>query len=165
MNADGTSPGRFDVTGGVYPGEDTPHLAVAGSTALIVWSGAGVQNRDIFGRRMRQDGTLLGGGPLTIAGAPLAQLTPTVAWDGSRYVVTWLDHRNEAYPDHPRGDVFGARVSSTGTVLDPAGFTVADSPLPEETPTVAASNGLWVFGYSALSNRPHSAMRVTLRTN
>ena len=65
---------------------------------------------------MTPSGNVLDTEPITVSGAPGDQMQPTVAWNGSNYLVAWRDHRSSGY------DVFGARVSSGGSVLDPRDF-------------------------------------------
>ena len=145
--------------------DDTPHLAVAGNSALIVWSDHDFNQNDIKGRRILADGTLLGSNyGFTISNAAGSQYFPAVAWDGRQYFVTWLDHRNEQYPEQPRGDIYAARVGPKGAVLQQ--FALANSPAPQETPFVASGNGATVFAYTAFrAGAPHSALRVVTRTS
>lgn len=157
--ADGISPGSFTVME-----SKVPHLAVAGDTALIVAASSGGNSSNIVGRRIRADGAFLDGAAFVISGAPQMQYLPAVAWDGGRYLVTWLDHRNEGFPRQERGDIFAARVGGDGTVLDPAGFVLADAPVPEETPFVAAANGRAVFAYARFIDRaPYAALRIAVQ--
>ena len=146
--------------------DDTPHLAVSGNEALIVWADNDTNQNNIKGRRIQADGTLLGSNfGSVISDAPGGQFMPAVAWDGTQYLATWLDQRNEQFPIQPRGDIYAARISQAGTVLDSTGFPVANSAFPEETPFVASANGTTVFAYSAFyDHSPFSAMRVTTRS-
>jgi hypothetical protein len=81
------------------------------------------------------------------------------------YVVTWLDHRNEGFPNQWQGDIFAARVSPRGRVIDVDGFAIADSSTVEETPAVAGANGMTVFAYTGFNPQPPFAnLRLTLRT-
>jgi hypothetical protein len=145
--------------------DDTPDLAVSGNEALIVWADGDNGTNNIKGRRIAADGTLLGSNfGFLISDAPGAQFHPSVTWNGTEYVVSWLDHRNEQFPTQPRGDIYAARVTPNDTVLDPAGFAVANSAAPGETPFVLGSNGTTLFAYSGYyDHAPYSAMRVALR--
>ena len=50
--------------------------------------------------------------------APGAQTTGSVAFDGTNFLVVWEDDRNI------REDIFGARVSLQGEILDPVGIPI-----------------------------------------
>ncbi len=160
--ADGTPTPEFFVGSG-----DTPHVAAAGDLALIVRSVVNRSDtrnlhRDIQATRIQADGTILDG--FVITDAPGEQLAPAVAWDGTQFVVDWWDEREETALIYPRGDIYGARVSHTGVVLEE--FPVANSTLPEETPFVAANtNGQTVFAYAKFYDTPpYSSYRITLRS-
>jgi hypothetical protein len=157
VGPDGTPTAPFFVSGS---GNDSaPHLAIAGNTALVIWS-----NGDIYGRRINPDGSSPDGADMPIAVAPEPQLRPAISWDGNQYIVDWIDHRNDPYPFHPRGDIYGARVAITGVPLEE--FPVANSPLPEETPYVVstAANNLTIFSYAKFyDTAPYAAHRITLR--
>jgi probable HAF family extracellular repeat protein len=158
VGPDGRATSPFFVSDGGY--DYTPHLAVAGGSALVVWA-----EGDIFGRPILADGTLLGAASgIVISNAPNGQFDPAVSWDGAQYVVDWIDQRNDTYPAQPRGDIYGARIDAGGNLLDPVGFAVANSPLPEETPTVAATGGRAIFAYAEFfDSAPYNAVRIALR--
>jgi hypothetical protein len=134
------------------------------ASALIAWAGTSAGNT-ISGRRVFADGTLAGTADgFVISGAAGRKLGPSVAWDGSQYWVDWLDHRNDAYPDQPQGDVFTARVAADGTVIDPGGVAVASTEEPEENPTVVAADGQAIHAYSAFTpDAPFASHRIALR--
>ena len=160
VGADGQSQGAFAISDGGY--DDRPQLAVGGETALVVW-----EDRDIFGRRVQSDGSLRDTARgIVISGAPEGQFRASVAYDGTDWVVSYLDHRDDPYPRQERGDIFAARVGSDGSVLDPDGFAVANSAAPEETPAVEAADGVWLLAYAGfLSQSPYAALRIALRSN
>jgi len=66
--------------------------------------------------------------------ANLSCVEPDVAFDGTNYLVVWSDNR--AIAGHLIG-VDGARVSPSGTVLDPSGFTIFRSLVNSSIPAVA----------------------------
>ncbi len=137
----------------------SPHVTAGSDSALITFD---IGN--ILGRRIGSDGAFLGNS-FTISGAVGTQHLSEVAWNGSLYVVTWLDHRNEDFPNQWKGDVFATRVSPNGRILDRPGFAIADSSLPEDTPSVIAANGVTIFAYAGFNPQaPFTNMRLTLRT-
>ncbi|HEY3447275.1 MAG TPA: hypothetical protein VGK67_12960, partial [Myxococcales bacterium] len=71
-------------------------------------------------------------GDAILAAPPEGQLSPAMAFDGSRYVIAWSDRRSAM-----RYDLFAARVSTDGTILDPAGIAVAWNYNDQNTPAVA----------------------------
>ncbi len=152
----------FNVSGSNSPFiyNRTPDIAVSNEQALVVWA-----DKDIFGRRILADGMLLDqSGGITISSAPGNQFTPAAAWDGAQFLVAWLDHRDKQFPMQPEGDIYGARVTAAGALLDVDGFVVANSPLAEETPEVAGAGGVGLFEYAAFYDRaPYAALRIALR--
>lgn len=89
-----------------------------GKNYMVVWWELDLSG-EILGARISPTGQNLGVFPITasIAGH---QENPKVAFDGSNYLVVW---------EHPTilnyQDLYGARVSPLGVVLDPAGFPIA----------------------------------------
>jgi hypothetical protein len=173
VDATGAGTASFQVATSDYPYgtgnsyDDTPHLAVAGNEALIIWADNDNNTNDIKGRRIDINGTLLGSHHgFLVSSASGSQFLPAVTWDGTQYVATWVDQRDEQYPVQPRGDIYGARITRDGTLLDSAGFVVSNSAAPEETPFVTSANGKTLFTYSAFySGAPFSALRVATRSS
>jgi MYXO-CTERM domain-containing protein len=83
---------------------------------------------------------------IPVAGAAQAAVPgrwPAAAFDGSQYLVVWEDLRTG------RPIIYGARVATDGSSLDPAGFPILDavstSPsLREYQPAVAAGGGVFL---------------------
>lgn len=154
-------------------GWGTSGLSIAGDGTLggIAWSSTrapSASDGEILMVRVAPDGTLLDpptGLPVT-AGVPREQHAPSLAWNGTEFLVAFQDTRNN--PDgvffFPRSDVYAARVGADGVVRDPGGgFAVEATPVPETQPTVAASRDRSLVVASRLVGGPAGALRLGLR--
>ncbi|HTN52066.1 MAG TPA: hypothetical protein VML50_06655, partial [Anaeromyxobacter sp.] len=95
-----------------------------------------------------------------LGGAPDAQRTPAVAFDGIRFLVAWVDRRSgEA------GEIWAARVTADGTLLDPAGIPVATGDGDRPVLAAAAGGGAFLVAWQELPSefqpRPFRAARLS----
>ena len=94
------------------------------------------------------------------------QYNPSATWDGNQFVVTFIDQKNRFAPFtldqlDARGDMFGMRISATGTIIDPKGFAFSLSPAGEAHPSVAGSGGVdWISGSIVRNQAPFAAYRI-----
>ena len=88
---------------------------------LVVWTQKGTTTGfDIYGARINTNGYNLDGiVNLPICTALNDQVFPSVSWNGETFLVVWQDGRNGG-----RSDIYGARVTPQGIVLDPDGFPI-----------------------------------------
>jgi hypothetical protein len=124
-----------------------PSVAHDGNNFLVVWQdyrnghddAYGTGNSDIYGARVSRTGTLLDTTAIAISTAPGNQLAPVATFDGNNFLVVWMDGRgNVQY----RGEVYGARVSRTGTVLDTNGIALSSQIADTSFPAVASNGAL-----------------------
>jgi hypothetical protein len=96
-----------------------PSVACGPAECLVAWwtFEASIGHRV---RLARVRGSTVAQGAFLATTASGDQHEPAVVWTGSQYLVAWRDIRR---PDG--GDVYGARVSAAGAVLDPAGFMIS----------------------------------------
>jgi hypothetical protein len=129
---------------------DDPDLAVTGNRALVAWwDSTTLSNTSLAGRLIEADGSLPGP-QFLIADANNDQRQPAVAWDGSQFVVAWMDFREVQGVEHERADIYAARVGFDGNVLDPGGFQVTGGTNPEEYPDLAGSGDRMTIAFSIL---------------
>lgn len=111
------------VSGGFMGRSLLPDVAHDGTNYLVVWqdrrSGS---NWDIYGQRVVAGS----GAPLVEAGFVINnnaadQVSPTVAFDGTQYLVAWTDSRST---NTLSTDIYAARVQTNGTVTNANGFVV-----------------------------------------
>jgi hypothetical protein len=107
-----------------------PSIASDGSGYFIVWLN---QDLDIYGARIDSSGTLLDTTAIFISSTSGKQSNPEVTFDGNTYVVLWEDFR------HPETDIYGARVSTDGTVINT--FPVISQPGNQFQPASVKSTG------------------------
>jgi hypothetical protein len=120
----------------------TPAVAYGGKLFLIAWQSGRlapgdlrkgpVYNGDIVGFRLDRTGRRLDTQPFVISSAPHLQELPRVASNGELFLVVWQDFRNGR-----DWDVYAARVTAAGRVLDPGGVLVSGGPSNQAKPQVA----------------------------
>ena len=98
-----------------------PCIAFDGTNYLVVWDDIRSSvDYDIYGCRVDTGGTPLEPLGITISTATNNQMDPSVVFDGIKYFVVWSDSRNDI--DY---DIYGCRVSTVGSPLDPAGIAIS----------------------------------------
>jgi Protein of unknown function (DUF3152) len=127
-------------------GQLMPAVAGTGAGSLVVWTEGGTGS-DIRGARLSSAGAMLDPGGLAVSTAAGAQLDPTVAFGGAGSLVVWEDHRSG-----PGADLYGARVSGAGAVLDPAGVAVAADAGEERNAAVSFDGAAFLAAWDAASD-------------
>lgn len=117
---------------------DEGNLAVhwGGESFLVVWSQRRSETNyefDVYGARVTSDGVVLDPGGIPISTATYDQRFPDVAWNGTHFLVAWMDVRRAQ-----GWDIYAARVSPSGEVLDPDGLAVATSSETQELPAISS---------------------------
>ncbi len=98
----------------------TPAIAFDGTNYLVVWSDRRAGLRwDIYGVRVSPSGAVLDANAFVVVSVNNQQYSPAVAFDGTNYLVVWDDTRATV------PQVFGARITPGGLVLDPAGIAIS----------------------------------------
>ncbi len=123
FNAAGELIATTEVPGGASGG--SPDIAFSDPQTgkyLYTWRNNSLASADnsIAARMLNADFTFAGPA-FTVVNAPRRQLRPTVAWMNGAFLLAWEDQRNHPNYDE-RTDIYAARVSPAGAVLDPNGF-------------------------------------------
>ena len=133
-----------------------PAVTFGGSYCLVVWadSRSGV---DIYGSRVTSGGAVLDSSGIAISTAAGSQYSPAVAYDGTNFLAVWQDHRNDT------ADIYGARVTPAGGVLDPVSVAISTAASYQYSPAVAygGSNFLVVWQDSRNGSYDIYGARVT----
>jgi len=106
-------------------------IAFDGTNYLVIWEDMRSGESDIYGTRVNRDGIILDPDGIVISVALGDQSSPSLAFDGTNYLVVWQDYRN-----NDNYDIYGARVNQSGVVLDTAGITISISEDEQEAPTI-----------------------------
>jgi hypothetical protein len=102
-----------------------PAMVFGGAGHLVVWSDIRpdpviYRDSDIYGARVDVSGTVLDPDGIVISTADNMQVDPAVAFDGENYLVIWGDARNS-----PPFNIYGARITVSGAVLDADGIKIS----------------------------------------
>ena len=108
-------------------------LAWGKGVYLMVWQDLRSHRRwEVYGARVRSDGTVLDPEGIPIAVGKHNARHPQVAWDGRNFLAVWMEEG-----EGTGWDVRGARISPEGTVLDPGRLLIAAAPGDQVQPVVA----------------------------
>jgi hypothetical protein len=108
-----------------------PQVAFDGSNYLVVFWDYRNVDWDVYGARVTPAGVVLEPQGIPISTAEADQNDPTLAFDGTNYLVVWTDYRNWD------ADIYGARVTPAGVVLDPQGIELINQPEARYDPSIA----------------------------
>jgi hypothetical protein len=114
------TPGVY-VSGPLPANTEYPAVAFDGNRFFVTWDDDRTYCPNIYGARVTRQMSVLDTTGICISrtqGAANTQHDPSVAFDGSNYLVAWSDNRNMAEA------IYGTRVTPGGTILDPAGIAV-----------------------------------------
>ncbi len=124
--------------------QERPKAAFAPSTGsgpggvfLVVWQDLrNGKDWDVYAARVSPDGKALDPDGILVSGGAHNQALPRVAWDGKAFQVVWQDFRSgQVY------EIYGARVSPEGKVLDPEGVLLVATdrkPWQRYAPSIAS---------------------------
>lgn len=105
-----------------------------GGNYFVAWSDyrSGL-NWDVYGTRVSTGGTVLDGSAtgVAISTATADQLDPEIAYGNDFALVVWRDNRSGDY------DIYGARINTSGAMVDPAGIAISTNDSAQTYPTVA----------------------------
>jgi hypothetical protein len=106
--------------------------AFGDSVYLVAWADYRTgEGPDIYCSRVTADGQVLDPDGIVVSAEASNQDYPDVSFDGENFLVVWQDDRNASFLN-----IYGARVSPAGAVLDPGGIVVAADTFGDWHPSV-----------------------------
>jgi hypothetical protein len=129
----------------------SPVLAFDSENYLMVWEDASGADINIYGSRVDTSGTALDPSGIAISTESEWQYYPALAFADTTFLVAWVDERSAIVQE-----IYGARITTQGLVLDPTGILIATS-LPFDTivhasPSVAFAGTDWFCVYQKNDN-------------
>jgi len=101
----------------------SPAVSSDGTNYLVVWEDLRLgAESDLYGARVTPQGTVLDPRGIPISAAAGDQRSPSIAFDGTNFLVVWEDYRDSGF-----GNVYAARVTPAGAVLDREGIRMQTS--------------------------------------
>lgn len=139
--------------------QNAPHVGALGTGYLVVWRHDVGGRGDIYGARVSSAGVVQDTSGIAIATHTVEHYTPRVVSNGSHYFVVWAEYQSTT-----AWDIVGARVSSTGVLMDTSGIPISTAVREQYDPDVA-SNGTDFFvvwtDYRSGSNNDIYGARVS----
>ena len=130
-----------------------PRVAANGNDYYVAWWDRRADTGDIYGTKVSAGGTVSNPGGTPICTATGGQYESVVAANGANFMVAWNDGRN----DPGFGDIYAARVDSSGTVLDPDGFLVAAALHGQFKPVIAPLGADYLIAWEDQRNSTTNA--------
>lgn len=139
---------EFSINASTYYSDNPMAVAFDGTNYLVVWpdevGGYGSGEWDLFGQLVDKSGNLVGS-VVNISTATGGQYFPHLAFDGTNYLSTWTDMRNDANKDavcdSGEGtciDIYGQYISKSGTLVN-SEFVISND---------AGNQWGWVAGFN-----------------
>jgi hypothetical protein len=104
---------------------------------------------------MSQTGAILDTAGIAVCTTAGDQVTPAVAFNGTDYLVLW-QHQTPG-----SRDLYGARISPQGVVLDSGGFAISAAPGIQQQPAIASDGANFLVVWSGERDVDIYAVRVT----
>lgn len=117
--------------------QECVEIAAGSNGYLVVWDDTRGGSADIFACRLSATGQILDQSAIPISQYASEQSDPSVAWNGTEYLVVWTDRRSGV------GHIYGARVRPDGQVIDKQGILISGTFGSQAYPKVASDGRGW----------------------
>jgi len=116
-----------------------PDLAWGQTSWLVAWRDyRNLTDQDVYGTRVDASGNVLDANGIAISTASVQQTHPSLAWAVTNWLVAWADTR------YGGTEIFGARVSPDGLVLETDGLAICSTSGEQQYPVVTGNDSYWM---------------------
>jgi len=127
-----------------------PAVTCQSGTCLVVWedartSSTGVFDGGIYGAHVDKTGKVLDPTGIVISKTTGAKEAPDVVGDGTNFLVVWKDDGSG------NGDIYGARVASTGSLMDTKAILITSHSGVDDLPRVAFDGTNYFVVWAAMA--------------
>ncbi|HAM72597.1 MAG TPA: hypothetical protein DCM86_13225, partial [Verrucomicrobiales bacterium] len=119
-----------------------PAVASDGTGFLVAWEDRRNGGQDIYATRLDASGGVLEGDAFPLSLASLNQLLPSLCFGGGNYLAAWEDNRSGLFRD-----IYAARVTPAGGVLEPDGILVTLSESQQHLPGMAWNGEVYLLAW------------------
>jgi len=113
-----------------------------------VWTDSRGPRARIYGARIAPDGTAIDASAFAISDGVGTAIAPAVAFGSGQYYVVWDDARTSG------SDLYGARVSPSGALIDATSRQVYSAPGTQTLPSIAFDGARFVLTWDDSRNSP-----------
>jgi hypothetical protein len=123
LSHDGTIIKRFPIFTETGLNTSRPLLATNGDGFIAVWQKYGNKEPndaeiDLVGSSISRDGFVMNPEGVPIASGPGMQLAASISFDGSNYLISWLDRQPDDSPFYPKpSSIYGRLISAYGPLV------------------------------------------------
>lgn len=120
-----------------------PDVTWGGDVHFVLWQDLrSRRNWEIYGTRVRADGTVLDPDGVAIGVGAGNRRHPRVAWNGRVFLAVWMQERTGV-----GWDIVASRIAPDGRVLDPEGIVVGGGDRDQTRPAVAWNGRTFVVAW------------------
>ena len=120
-------------------------VSISSASAFAVWADLRNKNSDIYGTRIKPDGSPQDSSGISVAVAPTTNWSAAVATDGTDFLVVYTDNRSG------KNEIRGNRIKQSGAVLDGSGIIIGMDPKGmalRDYPSVAFVGGRYLVSWN-----------------
>ena len=143
----------------------SPDIAFNGKNSFVVTWQQGenyfeTESGDIMAIRLDENGKPQDSGALKITNHKASQERPRIASYNNHFLIVWQDFRNGK-----DWDIYGARISQNGKLLDPDGFLIAGGKGNQAMASITNAGNGYMIVWQDFSRPPYYQLNAALVTN